>query len=185
VVSLGPGADPIHAAYQQVLPVTVMDMVFVTRTSDGRFRITDLDENHHDIGLGSLEIRTQPLIREDDLDVLRDSLKPGTSAAVIAYEHSWVGRLAGAVAHAGGTIIRTEMIGGTASVTADPVDSRAAQPAGPLRRMRSSPVRTRVIGEVKPRLLVRRHHPLLRSDRQSGATRARAKSFLRSGPHPG
>jgi hypothetical protein len=114
--------------------VTVVDMVFVTRTSDGRFRITDVDENRHDIGLGSLEIRTQPLIREDDLDVLRDSLKPGTSAAVIAYEHSWMRRLAGAVTHAGGTITRAEMISGTASVTADPIDSRAAQPAGPQRR---------------------------------------------------
>jgi hypothetical protein len=114
--------------------VTVLDMVFITQTSDGRFRITDVDENRHDTGLGSLEIKAQPLISEGDLDVVRGYLKPGTSAAVIAYEHSWVRHLAGAVTHAGGIIAQTPVSAGTASVTADATGRRAPEPAGQQRR---------------------------------------------------
>ena len=84
--------------------VTVLDLVVLTRTSDGMIRITDVDENLDDVGLGALEINGQALISEDDLDVVRDSLELGTSAAVIAYEHSWARRLAGAVEDAGGQV---------------------------------------------------------------------------------
>ena len=99
--------------------VTVLDLAFVTRTSDDSVRITDVDGNHHEIGLGSVEVSARPLITKDHLDAVRGSLKPGTSAAVIAYEHSWVRRLAGAVTNAGGAIARTAMSTGTASVTAE------------------------------------------------------------------
>jgi hypothetical protein len=85
--------------------VTVLDLAFLTRTSDGLIRITGVDGNLDRVGLGSLEIRAQALISEDHLGVLRDSVKPGTSAAVIAYEHSLARRLAGAVKSAGGALI--------------------------------------------------------------------------------
>jgi hypothetical protein len=110
--------------------VTVLDLAFVTRTSDGSMRITDVDGNRHEIGLGSLEVSAQPLITKDHLDAVRGSLKPGTSAAVIAYEHSWVRRLAGAVTNAGGAIARTAMSTGTASVTAEAPDRGASPGTG-------------------------------------------------------
>ena len=114
--------------------VTVLDLAFVTRTSDGNLRTTDVEGNRHEIGLGSVEISAKPLITKDQLDAVRDSLKPGTSAAVIAYEHSWVRRLAGTVTNAGGAIARTAMSTGTASVTAQAPDRPAPQDAGPQQR---------------------------------------------------
>lgn len=99
--------------------VTVLDLAFVTRTSDGNLRTTDVEGNRHEIGLGSFEISAEPLITKDQLDAVRHSLKPGTSAAVIAYEHSWVRRLAGTVTNAGGAIARTAMSTGTASAAAE------------------------------------------------------------------
>ena len=99
--------------------VTVLDLAFVARTSDGSLRTTDVEGDRHEIGLGSLEISAKPLITKDQLDAVRHSLKPGTSAAVIAYEHSWVRRLAGTVTNAGGAIARTAMSTGTAPVTAE------------------------------------------------------------------
>jgi hypothetical protein len=83
---------------------TVLDVVFLTRTSDGLIRIIDAGENLDDIGLGSLKITAQTLISEDDLDVVRGSLEPGRSAAVIAYEDRRARRLTGAIEAAGGTI---------------------------------------------------------------------------------
>jgi hypothetical protein len=99
--------------------VTVLDLAFVARTSDGSLRSTDVEGDRHEIGLGSLEISAEPLITKDQLDAVRHSLKPGTSAAVIAYEHTWVRRLAGAVTNAGGAIARTAMSTATASATAE------------------------------------------------------------------
>src|SRR5438552_1074017 len=82
--------------------ITVLDLTFLARTPDGLLRVSGVDANLDRVGLGSLEIRAQALIQEDHLGVLRDSLKPGTSAAVIAYEHSLVRRLSGAAQDAGG-----------------------------------------------------------------------------------
>ena len=41
-------------------------------------------------------------ISDNDLNGIRDGIEPGTSAAVIAYEHRWARRLAAAVEQAGG-----------------------------------------------------------------------------------
>jgi hypothetical protein len=83
---------------------TILDLVFLTRTTDGHIRVTDVDENLDDVGLGTLEVNAQALVSEDDLDVVRDALEPGSSAAVIVYEHSWARRVAGAVEDAGGQV---------------------------------------------------------------------------------
>jgi len=84
--------------------VTVLDLVFISRLPDGQIRITDVDENLDDIGFGSLEIKAQTLVNEDDMEVIRDSLEPGTSAAIIVYEESWARGVAGAVRKAGGEV---------------------------------------------------------------------------------
>jgi Family of unknown function (DUF6325)/Short C-terminal domain len=85
--------------------VTVLDLAFVARTPDGLVRITGAEENLDRVGLGSVDIRAQAILSEDHLGVLRDAVKPGTSAAVIAYEHSLARRLAAATRDAGGTVI--------------------------------------------------------------------------------
>jgi hypothetical protein len=80
--------------------ISVLDLAFVTRAADGPVRIADLREI-----LGEVEISSQALISEDDLSVISDSLEPGMSATMIAYEHSWARRLASAVREAGGTVM--------------------------------------------------------------------------------
>jgi hypothetical protein len=101
-------ADPaVVAAISDVVgrgDVTILDLVYVSRTEDGEIRVVDVDENLDETGLGTLETAAQALVSEDDLDVVRDALEPGTSAAVIVYEHSWARRVAGAVQAAGGQV---------------------------------------------------------------------------------
>jgi hypothetical protein len=84
--------------------VTVLDLIYLARTADGQVRLVDVDENLDEVGLGSLQVMAQALVSEDDLEVLRDELDPGTSAAVIVYEHSWARRVAAAVQQAGGRV---------------------------------------------------------------------------------
>jgi hypothetical protein len=92
-------ADVVSGGYAAVL-----DLVFVARTADGSLRVTDAGDNLDGVGLGSLQLPAQPLISRDDLDLIRDSLRPGTSAVVIAYEHRWPQRLAAAARDAGGQV---------------------------------------------------------------------------------
>jgi hypothetical protein len=110
VVLVFPGerADPsVVEALSEVVSrghVTVLDLVFLTHTSDGLIRLTDVQEGLDGVGLGTLEVTAQALISEDDLDVVRDSLEQGTSAVVIVYEQTWARGLAAAVVQAGGEV---------------------------------------------------------------------------------
>ena len=105
---LGERPDPeVVGAVAKVVSqgyVTVLDLVFISRLQDGQIRITDVDENLDDLGFGSLEIKAQTLVNEDDMEVIRDSLEPGTSAAIIVYEESWARAVASAVRKAGGEV---------------------------------------------------------------------------------
>lgn len=92
-------ADVVSQGYAAVL-----DLVFVTRTPDGSIRVTDVHDDLDAVGLGSLRLGAQPLISHEDLDLVRGSLRPGTSAAVIAYEQRWPRRLAAAAGDAGGEV---------------------------------------------------------------------------------
>lgn len=81
--------------------ITVLDAVFVTRTSDGLLRVADDVE---DMALGTLQIRRQALISEGDLELVRNSLPPGTSALVVVYEHRWTRHLASTAGQSGGDV---------------------------------------------------------------------------------
>jgi len=124
----GEGADPAVAeVLTQVTAgghITVLDLAVLTRTPDGLVRITDVHQDLDDVGFGSLVIAAQPVITQDDLDVVRASLEPGKSAAVVVFEHSWARRLAVAAEGAGGAVIRTNAISGTGAAAV--VESEAA-----------------------------------------------------------
>jgi hypothetical protein len=105
--------------------IRVLDLVFVTRTSGNLVRITGARENLDDTGLGALQLSTPELIGEDDLDAIRDFLRPGTSAAVVAYEHGWARRLAQAVRDAGGMVLLSRTGHGAEEWQAD-AESKAA-----------------------------------------------------------
>jgi len=101
-------ADPgVIAAVREVVDagfVTVLDLVFLSRSANGEIREIDVSEKLDDVGLGQLEIQEQALISEDDLELARDILDPGHSAAVIVYENSWARTVSGAIADAGGEL---------------------------------------------------------------------------------
>lgn len=91
-------AEAIERGY-----LTVLDLVCVSRRHDGEVRVVDVDDNLAEVGL-DLQVSGQVLLSEEDLDVAREALAPGSSAAVIVYEHSWARRLAGAIGDAGGEV---------------------------------------------------------------------------------
>jgi hypothetical protein len=103
--------------------VTVLDLVFLTRAADGAVRVTDARDSFAGLGQAAAGPGEPSLISEDDLAMVRESIKPGTSAAVIVYEYSWPRRLAGTVGKAGGAVVLH------AQVPRDAVSVRAAHRA--------------------------------------------------------
>jgi hypothetical protein len=106
-----PGVAEVLAELAAGRDIRVLDLVFVIRTSGDLIRITGALENLDDTGLGALQVSAPKLISQDDLGTVRDWLRPGTSAAVIAYEHSWARRLARAVRDAGGMVMLSRTAG--------------------------------------------------------------------------
>lgn len=104
----GERADPrVVEAISEVVSrgyVTVLDLVYLSRLHDGQIRVTDVDQDLSDTGLGELQVTAQALVSEDDLEVVRDSLEPGNSAAVVVYEETWARRVSSVVRDAGGEV---------------------------------------------------------------------------------
>jgi hypothetical protein len=110
VVLTFPGAqvDPgTIAALQDVVErghVTLLDLVYIAKDADGNITQVDVDEDLDEVGLAILSIEAKALISDEDLDVVRDSLEPGTSAAVIVYEQTWARQIASSVRSTGGEV---------------------------------------------------------------------------------
>jgi uncharacterized protein DUF6325 len=104
----GERADPaVVAALEAVVEqghVTILDLVVVTRDARGELRLTDFDDDLSGAGLGLLRLDGRPLLNETDMDLVRESLPPASSAVVVVYEESWARHLAGAVRTAGGEV---------------------------------------------------------------------------------
>ncbi|MCZ4077759.1 DUF6325 family protein [Rhodococcus sp. H36-A4] len=84
--------------------VSLLDLVFIGRRPDGTYRQVDVDEKLEDVGLEILSLEAKALISDEDLDVVRESLEPGTSAAVLVYEQTWARTFANASRAAGGEV---------------------------------------------------------------------------------
>lgn len=84
--------------------ITILDLVFVTGSADGGTVEVDATDGLREVGLEALGVQGQKLISEDDLDLARDIVVPGRSAAVIVYEHTWARAIAGAIGDSGGEL---------------------------------------------------------------------------------
>jgi len=140
-----PGVAEMLAQLAAGRDIRLLDLVFVIRTSGDVVQVTGDRENLEEIGLGAVQVSAPKLISEDDLGVVRDWLRPGTSAAVIAYEHTWARRLARAVRDAGGMVMLSRSSGRLDQ------EQRVADPLTEL--WRCVPVRQflhLLLGEVEP-----------------------------------
>ncbi|NLU83172.1 DUF6325 family protein [Rhodococcus sp. HNM0569] len=106
---------------------TLLDLVFVSKDADGTLTEFEASEGLDGTALAGLEVDTVDLISDDDLEIIRDGLAPGTSAAVLVYEQTWARRLATAVRAAGGEVDLHVQVPHDAAVAAY---AAARQPSG-------------------------------------------------------
>ncbi|HEY4267951.1 MAG TPA: DUF6325 family protein [Galbitalea sp.] len=88
--------------------ITVVDGLFVSIGLDGATEYVEFDEldaNDDAARLNSVVDHIEGLISEDDVAELTESLEPGSSAAILVFEHTWMKPLRDAVADSGGIVL--------------------------------------------------------------------------------
>lgn len=87
--------------------IRVLDATFIQVDAEGEADVYELAEVD---GLGQLEALvdhddTPDLLSDEDIDAFLAMMEPGDAAAIICFEHSWLGPLRAAVEEAGGEVI--------------------------------------------------------------------------------
>ncbi|WP_067815050.1 DUF6325 family protein [Nocardia inohanensis] len=98
----------VRAALSEVVDrgyVTVLDLIYLSKDANGYLtEVEMIDEPLEDIGLAGLAVDARELLNDEDLELAREAMRPGTSALVVVYEQTWARRLADTVGSAGGEV---------------------------------------------------------------------------------
>lgn len=91
--------------------ITIVDGLFVRKNDAGDLSWHELAEV--DAALSGLLQKVEGLISADDVTELAADLEPGSSAAVLAFEHTWMRPLRDAVAGSGGVLVADIQVPGS------------------------------------------------------------------------
>ncbi|WP_281386316.1 DUF6325 family protein [Jiangella mangrovi] len=84
--------------------VTLLDIVFAAREANGDLRVVEFDEGADEFGFTGVELAEGDLVNDEDIAVVAEALSPGHAAVLIAYENTWVRRVADAIRDGGGQV---------------------------------------------------------------------------------
>lgn len=90
--------------------ITLLDLIFVSRSEDGDLRIVEVEDLPERAQLPELELGELGLAGLDDVEELAAELSPGTSAAVLVVELAWARNFASVLAASGGAVLHSERI---------------------------------------------------------------------------
>src|SRR5262245_57786515 len=87
--------------------IRILDLVFVTRDTDGSMRMLELSDIDGD---GSLDLAvfagaSSGLIDQTDLDDAAGAIEPGSSAGILLFENRWAIRFVQALRNGGGELV--------------------------------------------------------------------------------
>jgi hypothetical protein len=86
--------------------IRIIDIAFAGKDENGdlvAFELSELDPDAQ-AALGKLGAEPTGLFNEEDLMIVAETLDPGSSAAVLAWENVWAKGVAGAIQDAGGEL---------------------------------------------------------------------------------
>ncbi|TFB51524.1 DUF6325 family protein [Cryobacterium tagatosivorans] len=95
--------------------ISIVDALFVRKDADGAVEYTEfeeLGENADAAFLTEVIDHIEGLISDEDVDELAEGLENDSSAAVLAFEHTWVKPLRDAIVGAGGALLESVRIPG-------------------------------------------------------------------------
>lgn len=89
--------------------VRLLDIVVLAKSDDGEIEIFDLEEGDLP-GLNELEPLAAGLAGDEDIEMLAETVPPGSSAAIVVLELAFARTLAEKLATAGGQVLRTDRV---------------------------------------------------------------------------
>ena len=92
--------------------IRILDLVFVTRDTDGTVSGLELKDFDADgeLDLAVFEGVSSGLLGEDDLAEAGNVIEPGSSAGILVYENTWAAPLAGALRRGGAQLVASGRI---------------------------------------------------------------------------
>lgn len=95
--------------------IRIIDLVFVSKDLDGNVVSIELDDVSPELSrllppLTGETSELHSLFSKDEVAEMAESVQPGSSAAMIVFEQTWVNRLREAVANANGQVMTYERI---------------------------------------------------------------------------
>ena len=91
--------------------VRVLDLAFVMKAEDGSIAWVEIeDAAMHAPEFEGFHDDPIDLLNEEDIMLLAEEVQPGSSAAIIVWEHTWATRLSDAVEGSGGFVVAREYI---------------------------------------------------------------------------
>lgn len=97
---------PELRALVQAGTITIVDGLFVRKDDAGEVSWYEVAEMAEDLGgLGDLFARVDGLLSDEDVAELTAELQPGSSAAILVFEHTWMKPLRDAVLDSGGVLV--------------------------------------------------------------------------------
>lgn len=88
--------------------ISIVDAILVSRDEDGGLTVVELEEEGvgpEVAALAALVDEVHDLVSDEDVEALAADIEPGSSAAVLVFEHTWALPLRDAVAGSGGVVL--------------------------------------------------------------------------------
>jgi hypothetical protein len=92
--------------------IRLVDVVFIVREADGDSVIVELSntDDPRFASFGPLLAQMRALFTPEDLQAIADSLPLGSAGLALLFEHRWAEDIKGAIAAAGGFLVRREVV---------------------------------------------------------------------------
>jgi hypothetical protein len=87
--------------------IRILDLMFVTRDTDGTMRILDLSDVDHDgtLDLTIFEGASSGLLDESDIADAAPVIEPGSSAGILIFENRWAAEFTQALRRGGAELV--------------------------------------------------------------------------------
>ena len=90
--------------------IRLLDLLIVTKNSDGTVDAFEVDDTGNVDELRALEAQVAEILAAEDVAHLAEAMEPGTTAGVVVWENRWAAPFASAARRAGGQLIATGRI---------------------------------------------------------------------------
>lgn len=85
--------------------VRLLDLTFISRSSDGEVTVREIDDVSDEYGFGDVVLESRGIAADEDIAEFADDIPLGSSAALLVVELAWAKHLASRLAQSDGAVL--------------------------------------------------------------------------------